>query len=73
MFHRLEAGGFASRLKARLLVVSAGSVPIPDQISLRVSWLLTTSTLKARGSKADRLFDRSPRRTGSGRLEGEGF
>jgi hypothetical protein len=73
MFHRLEAGGFASRLKARLLVVSAGSVPIPDQISLRVSWLLTTSTLEARGSKADRLFDRFSRRTGSGRLEGEGF
>jgi hypothetical protein len=73
MLHRLEAGGFASRLKARLLVVSAESVPLPDQISLRGSWLLTTSTLKARGSKADRLFDRSPRRTGSGRLEGEGF
>src|SRR5512135_574936 len=60
MLHRLEAGGLAIRLKARLFVVSAGSVPLPDQVSLRVSWLLTTSTLKARGSKVDRLFDCPP-------------
>jgi hypothetical protein len=45
MLHRLEASGFASRLKARLFVVSAGNVCLPGPPSLDVQRLPVTSRL----------------------------
>ena len=58
--HRLEGGGFGSRLKARLLWE-------PEKKTMPRARSMTPVT------SGRPLRRRSARRTGSGRLEGEGF